>query len=461
MTHIQPHWAFDAFFYHIYPLGFCSAPPRNDFTSAPTPRLEKISAWIPHLKDLHVNAVYLGPVFESTAHGYDTADYFHVDRRLGDNATLARVCADLHRAGIRVILDGVFNHVGRDFWAFRDVKQHLAASPYCAWFQGLDFNGHSSFNDPFSYEGWNGNYDLVKLNFQNPEVKKHLFAAIQSWVKEFGIDGLRLDVADALDPQFLKELHSFTRGLRPDFWLMGEVIHGDYNQWANPQMLDSVTNYECYKGLYSSHNDHNYFEIAWSLNRQFGAEGLYRGLPLYNFADNHDVDRVAGSLKDPAHLYPLYCLLFSMPGVPSIYYGSEWGLAAKRTPTDDSPLRPSLELSTAPTLGIQPDLCNAIAKLAEIRLGSPALKYGDYTQLFVSSEQLAFMRSVDGESVVVAVNASHQPARLELPLPMSAAKAIDLLNPGDSFPVHDGKLVIDSVPPCWARLLRLKRPETS
>ena len=455
MTHSQHLWACDAFFYHIYPLGFCGAPRHNDFTSAPTPRLEKISAWIPHLKDLHVNAVYLGPVFESTAHGYDTADYFHVDRRLGDDATLARVCADLHQAGIRVILDGVFNHVGRDFWAFRDVRQKLAASPYCGWFKGLDFNGHSPFNDPFSYEGWSGNYDLVKLNLQNSEVARHLFDAIQSWVDAFGIDGLRLDVADALEPQFLRDLHSFTRGLRPDFWLMGEVIHGDYSHWANPQMLDSVTNYECYKGLYSSHNDHNYFEIAYSLNRQFGAEGLYRGLPLYNFADNHDVDRVASSLKDPAHLYPLYCLLFAMPGVPSVYYGSEWGLAAHRTPHDDSMLRPSLELDSAPAQGIQPDLCKAIARLAETRLASPALKYGDYTQLSVASEQLAFLRRTEEESVVVAVNAAHQPARFDLPLPMKASDATDLLSPGESFPVQNNRLVIDSVPPCWARWLKL------
>ena len=289
----SPHWAFDSVFYHIYPLGLCGAPAHNDFRSTPVARLEKIHSWIPHMCELGVNALYLGPLFESSAHGYDTADYYHVDRRLGEDQTLARLTEALHRSNVRVILDGVFNHVGRDFWVFRDVRQNGAASPYCAWFQGIDFNRRSPYGDPFAYEGWSGHYNLVKLNLRNPEVKQHLFQAVQTWVREYGIDGLRLDVAESLDPDFLKELHAFCRSLRPDFWLMGEAVGGDYRRLVNPEMLDSVTNYECYKGLYSSLVEKNYFEIAWSLNRQFGEGGLYRGLPLYNFADNHDVNRVA------------------------------------------------------------------------------------------------------------------------------------------------------------------------
>ena len=455
---MQTHWSSDSIFYHIYPLGFCAAPARNDFSSAPIPRLDKIRGWIGHLRELQVNALYLGPLFESSAHGYDTADYYHVDRRLGTDGTLAELSAELHRNGIRLILDGVFNHVGRDFWAFRDLQQHGAGSAYRHWFQGLDFNARSPYGDPFSYEGWNGNYDLARLNLHNPEVREHLFGAIRSWQRDFAIDGLRLDVADCLDKQFMRELSAFCRSLSPDFWLMGEVVHGNYNDWANPAMLDSVTNYECYKGLYSSLVDKNYFEIAWSLKRQSGPAGLYRDLNLYNFADNHDVERVASSLKDPAQLFPLYCLLFSMPGVPSIYYGSEWGLQARRTPTDDRPLRPALELDQLRAASPQPELPAALARLARLRLASPALRCGDYNELFVAPQQFAFSRSSADESVIVLLNAASSAAPFDLPLPLpDGTRLLDLLNPTDEFQVNAGRLRVDKVWPCWARILKVQK----
>jgi glycosidase len=305
------------------------------------------------------------------------------------------------------------------------------------------------------YDGWSGRYDLVKLNLNNPDVKTHIFEAIRSWVQRFDIDGLRLDVAVCLDLGFLQELRSFTHSLRPDFWLMGEVIHGDYRRWVNPATLDSVTNYECYKGLYSSLVDKNYFEIAYSLNRQFGQAGIYAGAPLYNFVDNHDVNRVASQLHNPAHLNPLYCLLFSMPGIPSIYYSSEWGLEAKRTDTNDSPLRPNLVLSSLSANAPRPELVRLIARLAKIRRESAALKYGEYRQLFVAHEQFAFARQSAGECMVVALNAADIPACFEFPLPGPASQAIDLLDPDGRFSVSQGNLIIDSVPPCGARILRM------
>ncbi len=445
-------WFSDAIFYHIYPLGLCGAPHHNNFQSTPVPRLEQIHGWLEHIQGLGANALYLGPLFESTAHGYDTADYFTVDRRLGANHTLAGLSADLHQRGMRLILDGVFNHVGRDFWAFRDVQRNLQQSPYAGWFHNLRFDGHSPFHDPFSYEGWNGNFDLVKLNLHNPQVREHLFQAIAFWVKEFQIDGLRLDTADCLDLGFLQDLAAFSHHLRPDFFLLGEVIHGDYRKWANPAMLDSVTNYECYKGLYSSHVDQNYFEIAYALNRQFGPGGLYRDLPLYAFADNHDVSRVASLLTNPAHLYPLYCLLFTMPGVPSIYYGSEWGLTGHKTPYSDWPLRPPLRPDSAATAP-QPALAQTITRLAQIRKEIPALRYGDYTQLFVKPQQMAFARCLENHCARVMVNAADRPDQLELSLPYPAGRWVDALNTGAEFTAVDGKLTIDEVPGCWGRIL--------
>jgi glycosidase len=450
---MTPHWSFDSIFYHIYPLGLTGAPENNDRSQPPVARLEQLHGWIGHLKELGVNALYLGPLFESTAHGYDTADYYHVDRRLGTDETLARLSAALHANGIRLVLDAVFNHVGRNFWAFRDVQQRGWNSPYRDWFHNLRFDGRSPYGDPFSYEGWGGHYSLVKLNLGHPAVREHLLGAVAQWIEAFNIDGLRLDAADVIDPDFLQALAGFCKARRPDFWLLGEIVHGDYRRLANPQMLDSVTNYECYKSLYSSLAEVNYFEVAYALNRQFGAGGLYQGLPLYAFVDNHDVNRVASNLPNPAHLYPLYCLLFTMPGVPSIYYGSEWGLRGKRTVSNDRPLRPALDLEQLRSNNPQPELAAAIGRLARLRQATPALRYGSYQQLHVSPAQFAFARRVDGQQVVVLLNAASQAAEFSLPYPANGARRlVDLLNPGESLPLEGGRLAA-TVWPNWARVL--------
>jgi glycosidase len=453
------HWSNDAIFYHIYPLGFCGAPARNDFSSPPFNRLQKIQTWLPHLRDLGVNALYLGPVFESTVHGYDTADYYWVDRRLGSNADLTKLSDELHQNGIRLILDGVFNHVGRDFWAFRDVQQNRESSPYRHWFKGLRFDAHSPLGDPFNYEPWSGHYDLVSLNLQHPDVRTHIFEAIRAWIRDFNIDGLRLDVADCLDPDFMQALRVFTGQLDPNFWLMGEVIHGDYRLWVNSQTLHSVTNYEGYKGLYSSLVDKNYFEIAYALNRQFGQGGIYQGMPLYNFADNHDVDRVASSLRNPAYLYPLYLLLFSMPGVPSIYYGSEWGWEGKRSSHSDSELRPCLDLDQIQRESRHPKLASDISRLVALRKVHPALRYGEYLQLHVAHEQFAFARITQDEYLVVMLNAADAPASFDVSVPAGATSAVDVLNDQDQvFPISNGRLFVSEVPPYWGRILRVRFP---
>lgn len=448
-------WASRAIFYHIYPLGLCGAPRRNDFSAPPVARLERIVPWLDHIQSLGANALYLGPLFESSAHGYDTADYYRVDRRLGGNEALAALARELKRRGLRLVLDGVFNHVGRDFWAFRDVQARGPRSPYAGWFSGLDFSRRSPYGDSFAYQGWSGNYDLVKLDGDHPEVRRHLLDAVTAWVEQFEIDGLRLDAADQLSDGFLDALGAHCRGLRSDFWLMGEIVFGEYHRLLAPGRCDSATNYECYKGLYSSLNDHNYFEIAYALRRQFGPQGIYRGRALYNFADNHDVDRVASRLKDPADLYPLYALLFSMPGTPALYYGSEFGLEGTRTAHSDAGLRPELELRRAQQMAAQPDLPDAVRRLAAVRGASPALQRGDYQELFVAAGQLAFVRALPEEWVVVALNAAAEPAALELRLPQPDARLVDLLNPGEEFILRDGTVRLD-LPPRWGRILRVQ-----
>lgn len=446
------HWARDAVFYHVYPLGLCGAPERNVPHAKAENRLLQLRDWIPHWRHLGINALYLGPVFESMTHGYDTTDYYQVDRRLGTNEDLRELVSALHANGIRVVLDAVYNHVGRSFPAFQDVRKHGPASRYCAWFSGLRFDHRSPLGDPFTYDTWHGHYELVKLDLHNPEVRAHLIEATEHWLREYDIDGLRLDAADCLKLPFLRELVSHTKALKPDFWLMGEIVNGDYRKWTGPDLLDATTNYECYKGLYSSHNDRNYFEIAHSLTRQFGPEGVYQDLPLYAFADNHDVERLASILRHTPHLYPLYFMLFTMPGVPSIYYGSEWAVKGRKTRHSDSPLRPTLKPQDAENGNRE--LQEAIARLARVRHEVPALRHGAYQQLHVSSEQLVFARQSTEGCALVLVNGADQavPLTFELPAGMPS-RWVDVLNPGAVFEAKGQQLSIPDLPQTWGRVL--------
>jgi rubrerythrin len=394
------NWFDNAVIYHIYPFGYVG---RNDKTvgrdalGAPDSPILDVIKHIPAIKDMGFNTIYFGPVFDSTRHGYDTADYTKVDPRLGTNADFAAVCAELHKNGIRVILDGVFNHVGRDFWAFKDVRENKFSSQYKDWFHIRD--GNSGANDGFHYEGWEGHYDLVKLNQFNPAVRRHIFDAITGWVNEFGIDGLRLDVAYCLELDFLKELRRHCKGLKPDFWLMGETLHGDYNVWMNPEMLDSVTNYQCYKGLYSAFNDLNMFEIAHSIDRMKSYGDRAKG--LYIFVDNHDVSRIASNIKNEAHLPGVYTLMFTMPGVPGVYYGSEFALKGDKSGGDDG-LRPEFKLGAIADI----PLTGIIARLAKAHATLKPLYAGSYRQVVLNNQYYAFARECDGETVYTLINAS-------------------------------------------------------
>lgn len=412
-----PAWVKQSIFYHIYPLGMFGAAKENSFDGVVDYKLDQMYSWLDHLQWLGVNAIYLGPVFESATHGYDTVDYYKIDSRLGDEESFTRLVDEIHRRGMKVVLDGVFNHVGRAHFAFRDVQYHGQASHYGNWFAGLDFSQSNPYGDPFTYQTWGGHFSLPKLNLHNPETRAHLLNAVRFWMERWQIDGLRLDAADNLDHGFLQDLCVLTKSLSTEFWLMGEVVHGDYRRWANQEQLHSVTNYECYKGLYSSLNDQNYFEIAYALNRQFSEEGVYQHLWLYNFVDNHDVNRVASQLIKTEHLYPLYALLFTMPGIPSIYYGSEWGINGKRNQYSDEELRPYLDLNTVMQTGPHPNLTHYIRRLVLLRNTYAALRFGSYQEIFVSSQQLVFKRSFQGQEVIVVLNAADQPVDLNsLPL---------------------------------------------
>ena len=383
-------WAYESVFYQIYPLGFCGAPFEND--GVLEHRILKVLDWIPHLKKLNINAIYFSPVFESDTHGYNTRDYTKIDVRLGTNEDFKKVTDALHKEGIKVVLDGVFNHVGRGFWAFEDVLKNRENSPYVSWFNRIDFGGNSNYNDGLWYEGWEGNYDLVKLNLHNEDVVNHIFSAVEGWIKEFDIDGIRLDVAYCLDRGFLNRLREFTDSKKEGFFLLGEVLHGEYGRMLGEMNIHSLTNYQCYKGLYSAFNSGNMFEIVHSLLRLFGPEDwtVARGSHLLSFCDNHDVSRIATILQNKAHLAPVYGMVFGMPGIPCVYYGSEWGAEGDKAQGD-----PALRVSfDAPVFN---ELSDIISKMALAKINSKALNYGGIRSIVLTNKQCIFERAFEDE----------------------------------------------------------------
>lgn len=403
-------WYNEAIFYHIYPLGLTGAPKTNDY-SASVSRLNTLLPWIDHIKEIGCTALYIGPLFESVGHGYETTDYKKLDSRLGTNEDLKNFVAVCHEKGIKVIFDGVFNHTGRDFFAFKDIQQNREHSRYLNWYCNVNFGGNNEYNDGFSYENWGGYNLLVKLNQRNPEVQNYICDVIHFWVSEFDVDGIRLDAADVLDFDFMRALRRTAAEVKEDFWLMGEVIHGDYSRWVNGETLHSVTNYALHKALYSGHNDHNYFEIAHTVKylQNMG------NLDLYNFVDNHDVERIYTKLSNKAHFAPVHVLLYTLPGVPSIYYGSEFGIEGKKEKFSDDSLRPALNLKDyADAITTNPNTA-LIAALGKVRQHTPALSYGSYTELHLTNRQFAFARDLDGVRVIVTVNNDDNAAGMSLP----------------------------------------------
>ena len=410
-------WYDEAVFYHIYPLGMTGAPRENSY-GEPVERLNKLLPWISHIKNIGCDAIYIGPLFESVGHGYETTDYKKLDSRLGTNDTLKNFVAECHKQEVKVIFDGVFNHTGRDFFAFKDIKANRENSRYKDWYCNVNFWGNNSFNDGFGYENWGG-YDLLaKLNQKNPEVINYICDVIRFWVLEFDVDGIRLDAADVLDFDFMKALRRTANEVKPEFWLMGEVIHGDYNRWANADTLHSVTNYNLHKALYSGYNDHNFFEIAHTVKRLYDMGGSRPdGLKLYNFVDNHDVERITSKLNSKAGFAPVHIMLYTLPGVPSIYYGSEFGIEGKKGygAAADEPLRPELIYDDWVKKAENDEYVKFVTALVNIRQQVKELSYGDYKELMLTNRQYAYSRTYQGSSVIVMVNNDDNPYTIKVP----------------------------------------------
>jgi len=444
----------DAFLYHIYALGTLGVldGPRDPAGTAP---ILRIRDWVPSMRRIGADTLLLGPVFESEHHGYDTADLAHVDRRLGTNLDLTTLSRSLRKDGIRLVLDAVLNHVGRSHPIVQEVVRDGAATPKSRWISGFDPLRAGCGGLPFFYEGWKGHHDLVKLDTANPEVRAWLTETVLRWIEEFEIAGLRLDAADCLDRTFLRELGERCRERDPDFLLVGEAVHGDhYAPLLEEARLDAVTDYEAYKSLWSSHNDGNFHELAWTLERLFGKDGICHGRLLQSFADNHDVDRVASILEDPAHLYTLYGTLFAMPGIPSVYCGSEFGIAGRKAPGDDRPLRPSLDPAILPFQAPHPELAGAISRFAQARRRSAAVRFGDYRTLHVALRQIAFLRESGSDRALIAVNAEESSRTIPISEPSLAGTSfVDLLDEGCTIRFDDKGKASIPVHPRWLRWL--------
>lgn len=434
-------WYEKGIFYHVYPLGLVGAPKENREVSV-SDRFGELDEWIPHIRSLGCNAIYIGPLFESSTHGYDTRDYRMVDRRLGSNEDFKEFVSLCHNQGIKVVVDGVFNHTGREFFAFADLVKNRENSPYRDWYKGVNFG----WGEPFGYDAWQGHGELPCLNLWNPEVKQYLFDTIRFWIDTFDIDGIRLDCANVLDFGFMKELRSQTSAMKDDFWLMGEVIHGEYSRWVNEEMLHSVTNYELHKSIYSGHNDHNYFEIAHNVRRL-----LAIAPKLYTFVDNHDEDRIASKVLNKEHLFPIYTVLFTLPGIPSIYYGSEWGIEGKRTKTSDDMLRPQLSISEKD--GQDSELAEYISALGHIHEENSPLHQGTYKELLLTNRQYAFARSNEDGAVITAVNNDEADASVVIPCPFEGVCSVNLFN-GEKVPVKDHKIEL-TIPACRGVILKI------
>lgn len=396
-------WFEEACFYHFFTFGACNAPFNNDF-SKQKKRINELEKWIPHIKELNCNAILLSPVFESQSHGYDCIDYNNIDSRLCDNESFKHFVQLLHDEGIKIVLDGVFNHCGREFFAFKDIIKNREKSKYCSWFSNLHFNVTNQLNDPFSYDCWAGYLELPKFNLENDEVKNYLLNAVENWITYFDIDGLRLDAAECLSLNFINDLNKRTSSIKDDFWLMGEVVNKDYREFCDSKLLHTTTNYELYKGFYSSHNEENLFEIAYSLNRQFNQQnGIYNYFLPFNFVDNHDQSRLASIVDKPQYLYTIYILLFSIVGIPSIYYGSELGIKGLKSINLDKDIRPYIDITNYEPQ--EKDLLKVIKKLSKIRKNSKSLMKGDYQEIFLEYHKpFVFKREVEDEIAYVVIN---------------------------------------------------------
>ncbi|QDU54185.1 alpha-amylase family glycosyl hydrolase [Aeoliella mucimassa] len=400
--------------YHLYPLGFLAAEERNPAPGAaegPTEhRLARLNDWLDYWTDLGVTGLLLGPVFESETHGYDIVDPFRIDRRLGDEGDLVRLIDACHERGIKVALDMVFNHVGRAHPHFVDVLTHGRESSRSGWFR-IDFDQPGY--DGFSYATFEGHGGLVELNHANPEVLDWAVDVARHWLDR-GVDAFRLDAAYAIPADFLRAFGERVRQAKADVLLVGEMIHGDYRSMIDASQLNSLTQYELWKALWSSLNDRNFFELAHALTRH--AEFCQSFQP-WTFVGNHDTTRIASKLTDRRHLPHALAVLMTMPGMPALYAGDEQGAEGVKYDREggDAEIRRPLphapgdaELESSPIWQLH-------RELIAIRRARPWLATAEVNVTNLSNLAVTIELRGDGQMLVVVLNTDDQPTACQVP----------------------------------------------
>ena len=456
-----PDWAKDAIIYHIYPLGFFNAPKYGREDQNIVPRLEQIREYYNHFTALGVNVIQFGPVFESIRHGYDTIDYMTIDHRLGTNELFKTIVAELHERNIRVIIDGVFNHVGREFASFKDIQSHRENSLQKLWHY-VDFTKDNPYHDGFDYKNWEGHYSLVKLNLEQPDVKNYIFSVAQYWLDQIGIDGWRLDVAYMIPNSFWGEFRDICKKTKPSCLLIGEMIHGPYSQWIGPHTLDAGTGYQVYKSIWSAFNHHNLHELKAILEQSCHPQwGINKDVILVNFLGNHDLNRILSQLDNKADIYSVVLLLFTLNGIPKIYYGEEIGLLGKKTFLSDSPVRQPMPSYPFIIFEENQTILNHFKKCIQIRKQHHALKYGNLTSLYANDHVLAFLRQSSQETLLIVISNASDIISCSIPLwnlGMDGKRFIEQLEQGGSseFLVKNNQLVIPEMYPHWGRILQLQ-----
>jgi cyclomaltodextrinase len=421
-------WPDHVIWWQLHPMSFLGAPAANVAPSAVEHRLARLEPWLDYLVGLGCNGLALGPIFASESHGYDTLDHYRIDPRLGDDEDFARLVEQCRARGVRLLLDGVFSHVGRGFPHFRDVLAHGRASRYAAWFR-LDFDSPGDSGDGFGYASFEGHRSLVALNHAEPEVMEYVTDVMSHWLDR-GADGWRLDAAYAVPRPFWRAVTERVRRNHPRAWFVGELIHGDYAAAVTEGGLGSVTQYELWKGIWSSLNDGNFFELAWALRRHEGYCEVMRPL---TFVGNHDVTRIATRLEDVRHLTHALAVLFTTSGIPSVYAGDEQafrGVKYERANGDEE-IRPAFP-PEGPA-GLAPygrDVYRLHQDLIGLRRRHPWLVGARTEVLHLANLSLAYRVTGPGGGLglVVLLNVADEPVSFSLDL----IGATRLLGSGDA-----------------------------
>jgi glycosidase len=388
-------WAEHAIFWHVYPLGFTGAEKAEPPAEEPVwHRLRQLAGWLDYAVELGCSGLLLGPVFAAETHGYDTIDHFQVDPRLGDQEEFDHLIAEAGRRGLRVVLDGVFNHVGRSFPAFQAALRGGPGSPAAKWFR----------RDPASgdFATFEGHHRLVVLDHEEPEVLDYVTQVMSHWLDR-GAAGWRLDAAYAVPAGFWAKVLPAVRGSHPGAWFLGEMIHGDYAAYAAESGLDAITQYELWKAIWSSLNDRNFFELAWALGRH---NQILDGVMPQTFTGNHDVTRLASQLADERHLGHALAVLMTTGGIPSIYYGDEQafrGVKEQREGGDDE-IRPAFPASPDELPPGGWPAYRLHQRLIGFRRRHPWLVRAQTTVPHLASQTMAVRAAADDDEVLVLLN---------------------------------------------------------